>query len=88
MIFFTQSTFPRFLLAWTVSHQNQTMIFDDDISKRLSEICASSFESRYPCHEKPSEIFFTLWTQLEVALARPEHQTTTILFIFGLLTKW
>jgi hypothetical protein len=28
-----------------------------------------------------------LWTQLEVAVARPEHQTTSILFIFGLNTN-
>jgi hypothetical protein len=29
-----------------------------------------------------------LQTQLEVAVAGPEHQTTSSLFIFGLLQKW
>ena len=63
------------------------MVFNDDVTKHLSKICASSFESRHPCREKPSEIFFVLWTRLEVAVARPEHQTTSILFIFGLSTN-
>jgi hypothetical protein len=71
----------------TVNYQNQTLIFDDDVTKRLSKIRASSFMSRHLCSEKPSEIFFALWTQLEVAVARPEHQTTSILFIFGLSTN-
>ncbi len=62
-------------------------VFDDDVTKRLSKIRASSFESRHPSSEKPSEIFFALWTQFEVAVARPEHQTTSILFIFGLSTN-
>ncbi len=39
---------------------------------------------RHSCSEKPSKIFVALWTPLEVAVARPEHQTTSILFIFGL----
>jgi hypothetical protein len=76
-----------FLLARNVNYQNQTLVFDDDVPTRLSKICASSFESRHPCSEKPSKIFFALWTQLEVAVARPEHQTTRILFIFGLSTN-
>jgi hypothetical protein len=77
--------FPRFLLAWIVNYQNQALAFDDAITKCPREIHASSFKSRHPHCEKPSEIFFTLWTQ---AVARPEHQTMRILFIFGLLTKW
>ncbi len=70
----------------TVNYQNQTLVFDDDVTKCLSKIRASSFKSRHPCSEKPSKIFFALWTRLEVAVARPEHQTTSILFIFGLST--
>jgi hypothetical protein len=86
--FCTPSTFPRFLLARNVNYQNQTLIFDNDISKCLSKICKSSSKSRSPCCQKPSKIFFALWTQLEVAVARPEHQTTSIFFIFGLLPIW
>jgi hypothetical protein len=77
----------RFQLARTINYQNQTLVFDDDVTKRLSKIRASSFESRHPRSEKPSKIFFALWTQLEVAVARPEHQTMSILFIFGLSTN-
>jgi hypothetical protein len=90
-IFCTPSTLSRFLLAWNVKYRNQTLIFDDDVTKRLSEIRASSFDSRHPHSEKPSEMIFALWTRLEVAVARPEHRATSILFIFGLsivLTKW
>ncbi len=43
-IFCTQSTLPRFLLVWTVNFWNQTLIYDNDISKRLSKICKSSYE--------------------------------------------
>ena len=88
MVFCTQSTLSRFLLAWIVNYQNQTLVFDDDVTKHLSKIPASSFESRNPRSEKPSKIFFALWTQPEVAVARPEHQTTSILFILGFLPKW
>jgi hypothetical protein len=86
--FCTRSTIPRFLLARNVKYQNQTLLFDDDIIKRLSKISKSSYESRHPCHGKPSKIIFALQTQLEVAVARPDNQTTSILFIFGLLQKW
>jgi hypothetical protein len=68
--------------------QNQTLIINDDISKHLSKICESSYVSRHPCREKPSKNISALWTWLEVAVAGPEHQTTSILFIFGLLQKW
>ena len=82
------STIRRFLLARNIKHQNQKLIFDDDIIKCLSEIHKSCYKSRHPCRGKPSKNIFTLWTWLEVAVAGPEHQTTSILFIFGVLTKW
>ncbi len=50
-----------FLLVWNINYQNQALVFDDDISKHLSKIRASSFESRHPRHEKPSEIVFALF---------------------------
>jgi hypothetical protein len=34
------------------------------------------------------KLFSRFLTQLEVAVAKPEHQTTSILFIFGLLQNW
>ncbi len=82
------STTPRFLLARNVKYRKQKLIFDDDVIKHLSKICKPSYESRHPCHGKPSKIVFALWTQLEVAVAGPKHQTTSILFIFGVPTKW
>ncbi len=79
-----RSNFSRFLLAQNINCWNQTLVLDDDVTKHLSKIRASSLESKYPHHEKASKIFFAVWTRLEVAVARPEHQTTSNHFIFGL----
>jgi hypothetical protein len=42
-----------FLIARNIKYQNQTLIFDDDVSKHLSKNWESSYESRHPCREKP-----------------------------------
>ncbi len=80
-IFCTWSTFSRFLLAWTINFWFQTLSFDDGDSKHQSKICISGSKSRHPCCEKPSKVFFAIWTWLEVAVARPQHQTTSTLLL-------